>query len=86
MSYHCPKCHGVLYDRRRKTCGFCSAELPAELLFTPAELEKLRLDEAAADERYRQQRAKEQAEAEEQARAASGSGGVDYISFTGYLL
>ena len=68
MSYQCPGCHGVLYDRRRKTCGFCGVELPAELLFTPAELAQLRVQEAAADERDKKQRAKEQAEAEEQAR------------------
>lgn len=81
MSYQCPSCHGVLYDRRRTTCGFCDAELPAELLFTPAELEQLRREEAAADERHGQQRAKEQAEAEEQAHRARES--LD-IPFTGY--
>ena len=72
MSYHCPSCHGVLYDRRRKTCGFCGVALPAELLFTPAELEQRQREEAVA-ERHRQQRIKEQAEAEEQARRARGS-------------
>ena len=70
MSYHCPSCHGVLYDRRRKTCGFCGAELPPELLFTSAELERLRREEAEAEERHRQERAKEEAEA--QARAQAG--------------
>ena len=70
MSYHCPDCHGVLYDRRRKTCGFCGVELPAKLLFTPAELAQLRVKEAAADECDKKQRAKEQAEAEEHARQA----------------
>ena len=74
MSYHCPSCHGVLYDRRRKTCGFCEAELPAEPLFTPAELERLRHDEAEADERYRQQKAKEEAEALARALASAYSG------------
>ena len=47
--------------------------LPAELFFTPAELEHLRREAAAADERRRQQRAKEQAQAEEQARRARES-------------
>ena len=74
MSYQCPSCHGVLYDRRRKTCGFCEVELPAELLFTPAELERLRHDEAEADERYRQQKAKEEAEALARVQASAYSG------------
>jgi hypothetical protein len=71
MSYQCPSCHGVLYDRRRKTCGFCEAELPAELLSTPAELEQLRREEVEADERYRQQRVKEEAEAQARAQASA---------------
>ena len=75
MSYHCPHCQGVLYDRRRKRCGFCGAEVPTELLFTPAELEHLQREEVDSDERQRQQRAKEAAEAEALARAQSG--GVD---------
>lgn len=69
MSYHCPSCNGVLYDRRRKACGFCGAEVPAEFLFTPAELEHLRVEEALAEERQQQQRAKEASEAEAKARA-----------------
>ena len=72
MSYHCPSCHGVLYDRRRKTCGFCGVELPTELLFTSAELEQRQREEAVA-ERHRQQRIKVQTEAEEQARRAHES-------------
>jgi hypothetical protein len=73
MSYHCPSCHGVLYDRRRKTCGFCGVELPVELLFTTAELERLHQEEAQAEERRRHERAKEEEEAEAQARAKAAS-------------
>ena len=61
MSYQCPNCRGVLYDRRRKTCGFCGAVVPAELLFTPSELEDLRKEAEAAEQR-REQRAKEDAQ------------------------
>ena len=67
MSYHCPNCEGVLYDRRRKTCGFCGAELPAHLLFTPNELELLRREEAEAEQRQKEQRARDARE--EEARA-----------------
>lgn len=41
MSYLCPKCSRAIYNRRLKTCGFCGAELPPELLFSAAELEML---------------------------------------------
>jgi hypothetical protein len=72
MSYHCPSCKGVLYDRRRKACGFCGADVPVELLFTPAELEHLRVEEALVEETQRQIRAREAAEAEAKARAFDG--------------
>jgi hypothetical protein len=38
MSYRCPKCNGIIYNRRNNVCGFCGAELPASLLFTPSEI------------------------------------------------
>jgi hypothetical protein len=37
----------VIYNRRLKTCGYCGAELPPELLFSPAEIEVL--DKNAAE-------------------------------------
>ena len=33
MSYRCPKCNGIIYDRTNYVCAICGAELPAELLF-----------------------------------------------------
>ncbi len=67
MSYQCPKCQGVVYNRRNRLCGFCGAELPAELLFTQAEIEALDKQAAEAEERRRRQAAKEQAEAQQRA-------------------
>ena len=46
MSLQCPKCNGVVYDRRSSKCGFCGAELPADFKFTDTEA-------AAASERLR---------------------------------
>lgn len=63
MSYHCPKCNGVIYNRRSKLCGFCGAELPPELLFSPAELEVL--DKNAAEHTAEQQTIRARLEAEE---------------------
>jgi len=69
MNYHCPKCQGVIYNRRNKRCGFCGAELPAELLFTAAEIAALDEQEAMAKELHRLEQAKR--DAEEVARRAS---------------
>ena len=41
MSYRCPKCDGIIYDRRNSICGFCGAELPASMLMTPSEMAEL---------------------------------------------
>lgn len=59
MSYHCPKCSGVIYDRRRNICGYCGTELPAELLFTPTEVEMLDKEAAIIAELRRQQKAEQ---------------------------
>jgi hypothetical protein len=48
MAYHCPACSRAILSRRNKLCSFCGNPLPAELLFTPAEVEKI---EAAERER-----------------------------------
>jgi hypothetical protein len=37
MSYHCPKCQRLVYNRASSKCGLCGAELPPEFRFTPAE-------------------------------------------------
>jgi len=81
MSYHCPKCKGVIYNRRNKQCGFCGTELPAELLFTAAEIAVLDKDEAAAEELHRQKQAKED-EKEKERRARASSEIIDLNSFS----
>jgi hypothetical protein len=61
VSYHCPKCNGVLYNRSHKTCGFCGATVPQEFLFTPAQLETLRQDAEKSQKRAEELRAEEEA-------------------------
>jgi hypothetical protein len=63
MSYHCPKCGRVIYNRRLNPCGYCGAALPPELLFSPAEIEVL--DKNAAEHTAEQQRIRAQLAAEE---------------------
>jgi hypothetical protein len=41
MSYHCPSCQGILYDRKVSVCAHCGADLPPESLFLPSEVEPL---------------------------------------------
>lgn len=66
MAYLCPACNRTILSRRNKRCGFCGEPLPAELLFTPAEVEAI---EAAERERSRARelREKERLKAKEEA-------------------
>ena len=41
MSYNCPTCQRLLYNRRLKHCGFCGAQIPESLRFTPEEITAL---------------------------------------------
>jgi hypothetical protein len=65
MSYLCPKCSRVIYNRRLKTCGFCGADLPPELLFTAAEIAAMDKKDAALAEEHRKH---DEAEREEESR------------------
>jgi hypothetical protein len=47
MAYHCPACSRAILSRRNKLCGFCGEPLPAELLLTPAQIEKIEAAERA---------------------------------------
>src|SRR5258708_34728705 len=70
MKYRCPGCQRVLYNRRLKQCGFCGAQIPESLRFTPeeiaaiekkiAELEVQRIQrERAADEEKKRKQAED---------------------------
>lgn len=62
MSYLCPKCSHVIYNRRLKTCGYCGAELPAELLFSAEEIAAMDKKEAALEEAQRKRDAEKREE------------------------
>jgi predicted amidophosphoribosyltransferase len=47
MAYHCPACSRAILSRRNKLCSFCGEPLPAELLFTPAQIAKIEAAERA---------------------------------------
>jgi predicted amidophosphoribosyltransferase len=69
MAYRCPACSRAILSRRNKLCSFCGKPLPAELLFTPAEVEEI---EAAERERAlaRKRRDEERVEAARRRAAA----------------
>ena len=75
MAYQCPACSRSILSRRNKLCSFCGAQLPAELLFTPAEVEAI---EAAEQQRAlaRKLREEERLEAARRALWAIDPGGA----------
>ena len=78
MSYHCPSCQRVLYNRRLSQCGFCGADIPEDLRFTTEEIAAL--DQEMAD--LEEQRKQRERAAEEARRADGGETGVDFSAFT----
>jgi hypothetical protein len=82
MSYLCPTCNRSIYNRRNKICGFCSAKLPPELLFSAAEIEAMDKEEAVLKEFHQKQKAER--EVEELARKQAAQRQSDFM--TGYFL
>ena len=74
MSYRCPTCQRVLYNRRLAHCGYCGAQIPENLRFTTEEIAALDREIAElAEQRKVRQRAAEEAE-----QAKGGDPGVDF--------
>ncbi len=65
----------MLYNRRLTHCGFCGAQIPESLRFTPEEIAALDLKMAELEEQ-RRQRERAVAEDEEARRRAAGDGGA----------
>lgn len=63
---NCPRCQRLLYSRQHAKCGFCGAELPAEMRLSAEEISALKAEQAAIDAGHAA--AKEEAEAEERER------------------
>jgi hypothetical protein len=80
MPFRCPTCDRAILSRRNPLCGFCQQPLPAELLFTPAEIQMI---EAGERERAlaRTLREEKRAREAEKARLSDGGGGGDFGGF-----
>jgi hypothetical protein len=55
-SYVCPQCGGLILNRGYPKCEHCQADLPAQLLFSKAEMDKNWAAYAAAQQRDADQR------------------------------
>ena len=82
MSHHCPSCQRVLYNRRLMHCGFCGAQIPESLRFTPEEIAALDRKMVELEEQRKQRERAAAKEAEEARQRDSGDPG---IYFTGLL-
>jgi uncharacterized Zn finger protein (UPF0148 family) len=56
MNNHCPKCERILYSRRLILCGFCGAEIPEDLRFTPEKIAQLDQELTELEAERQQQR------------------------------
>jgi hypothetical protein len=69
---NCPSCNRLLYSRRHKTCGFCGAELPAEVLFSEEEIAAIEAEQKAIAVRRAKAKAREEEEKKNQSSGDSG--------------
>jgi hypothetical protein len=51
MAYQCPQCQGKVLSRRSGLCCHCQEPLPADILMTAAELERVESEERDRDRR-----------------------------------
>ena len=79
MTYHCPKCKRVLYNRRLTHCGFCGAPIPDEMRFTPEENAALERTMAELEAQHRQRQLAADKEEEEARQRASGDPGIHFL-------
>ena len=76
MSFKCPSCQRVLYNRRLEACGLCGAPIPEELRFTAEEVAELDRKMAKSEEqrRHREQVREQEDEKQEERQRASNNG------------
>jgi uncharacterized Zn finger protein (UPF0148 family) len=74
MAFHCPHCKTVVLSRRNTLCSTCHKPLPADILFTAAQVEEI---EVAERERERSRQQREERRQQEAAKARHSEGGGD---------
>jgi len=61
MTPKCPKCGSIIYSRRNVLCGVCGERLPANLLFSEAQKQKVERDLADVDKQHQAAKADDEA-------------------------
>ncbi|MES2438817.1 MAG: hypothetical protein V4584_07115 [Verrucomicrobiota bacterium] len=65
---NCPFCKRLLYSRQHKNCGYCGQELPERFRLSEEEIEEIKAENRAIEERRAFAKAEEAAEAERKRR------------------
>jgi hypothetical protein len=64
MSYHCPTCQRIIFNRRLAQCEFCGADIPNSLRFSAAEIAALDRKMAESAQRQKQRELEQEEENE----------------------
>lgn len=70
----CPHCNRLLYSRQRETCGYCGGSLPAECRLPEDEVRKIAKERIAMAARRKRDKAKEEAERDQQQKKRADDG------------
>ena len=79
MSYRCPACQRIIFNRRLARCEFCNAAIPAELRFSAGEVATLdrNMAQLAVRRKRRDREQEEERRKEVQKRPSRGFGPRD---------
>ncbi|MEY4485468.1 MAG: hypothetical protein RL693_2920 [Verrucomicrobiota bacterium] len=70
---NCPSCNRLLYSRSRRTCGFCGAVLPPEVLLSDEKIAAIKAEQAEITLRRAKDKAKDEEERKKKAARDAGS-------------
>jgi hypothetical protein len=78
MSYRCPTCEKIIFNRRLERCEFCAGIIPPEMRFSAEEIAKLDESVARSAETAKRRAAEREKEEKlaERLRAKQGSKGI----------
>jgi hypothetical protein len=79
MNYNCPACQREIYNRRLTRCGFCGAEIPADLRFSADEIAALDAQMAAFEKQRAEHQRAIDAEKERQRKARDAAASLPRI-------
>ena len=72
---NCPRCDRLLYSLSRPTCGYCGAVLPAEILLSDEERDRIKQERVQIEIRRAIDKEKEEIRKKEERRKTRDHGG-----------